>query len=147
MSCQAGILDIPGLSTWSIRQELHSRSSEVANQISRLIQFRSLLRQSSQFSNYNFREFALRKTRDSFREHKDETEERRIQELIQDGLKNLRLVKVSGWLCGVGMAVRGFLGGPVVARSKHVLRLTLERFLPLKPQYPNARCQIREANE
>ncbi|KAJ5692194.1 LYR motif-containing protein 4 [Penicillium macrosclerotiorum] len=55
--------------------------------------FRSLLRQSSQFSNYNFRDYALRKTRDSFREHQHETEERRIQELIQEGLKSLRLVK------------------------------------------------------
>lgn len=60
------------------------------------IQFRSLLRQSSQFSNFNFRDYARRKTRDSFREHKNETEERRIQELIQDGLQNLRMLKVSG---------------------------------------------------
>ncbi|KAJ5594482.1 LYR family protein [Penicillium hispanicum] len=55
--------------------------------------FRSLLRQSSQFSNYNFREYARRKTRDSFREHQTETEERRIQELVQEGLQNLRLLK------------------------------------------------------
>jgi hypothetical protein len=70
--------------------------SQVANTVSVIIQFRSLLRQSSQFSNFNFRDYARRKTRDSFREHKNETEERRIQELIQDGLKNLRLLKVSG---------------------------------------------------
>ncbi|KAM0096954.1 hypothetical protein ACP6JE_008535 [Aspergillus fumigatus] len=57
--------------------------------------FRSLLRQSSQFSNYNFREYARRRTRDAFREHQHETEERRIQELIQDGLQNLRMLKVS----------------------------------------------------
>jgi len=55
--------------------------------------FRSLLRQSSQFSNYNFREYARRKTRDSFREHQNESEERRIQELIQTGLQDLRLLK------------------------------------------------------
>ncbi|KAH1636094.1 hypothetical protein KXX39_007513 [Aspergillus fumigatus] len=55
--------------------------------------FRSLLRQSSQFSNYNFREYARRRTRDAFREHQHETEERRIQELIQDGLQNLRMLK------------------------------------------------------
>ncbi|KAJ5114707.1 hypothetical protein NUU61_000466 [Penicillium alfredii] len=55
--------------------------------------FRSLLRQSSQFSNYNFREYALRKTKDSFREHQNEPEERRIQELIQEGLQSLRLMK------------------------------------------------------
>ncbi|KAE8315675.1 hypothetical protein BDV41DRAFT_562800 [Aspergillus transmontanensis] len=55
--------------------------------------FRSLLRQSSQFSNYNFREYARRRTRDAFREHQRETEDRRIQELIQDGLQNLRMMK------------------------------------------------------
>ncbi|GAB1205754.1 hypothetical protein APSETT445_004433 [Aspergillus pseudonomiae] len=55
--------------------------------------FRSLLRQSSQFSNYNFREYARRRTRDAFREHQLETEDRRIQELIQDGLQNLRMMK------------------------------------------------------
>ncbi|CAG8106123.1 unnamed protein product [Penicillium nalgiovense] len=57
--------------------------------------FRSLLRYSGQFSNYNFREYARRKTRDSFREHQNTTEERRVQELIQEGLQNLRLLKVS----------------------------------------------------
>ncbi|KAJ5772143.1 LYR family protein [Penicillium odoratum] len=55
--------------------------------------FRSLMRQSTQFSNYNFREYAIRKTRDSFREHQNETEDRRIQELIQSGLQDLRLLK------------------------------------------------------
>ncbi|PYI27578.1 hypothetical protein BP00DRAFT_439044 [Aspergillus indologenus CBS 114.80] len=55
--------------------------------------FRSLLRQSSQFSNYNFREYARRRTADAFREHQKETEDRRIQELIQDGIQNLRMLK------------------------------------------------------
>ncbi|KAE8351493.1 iron-sulfur cluster biosynthesis protein Isd11 [Aspergillus coremiiformis] len=55
--------------------------------------FRSLLRQSSQFSSYNFREYARRRTRDAFREHQHEAEDRRIQELIQEGLQNLRMMK------------------------------------------------------
>ncbi|PCG96732.1 Complex 1 LYR protein [Penicillium occitanis (nom. inval.)] len=55
--------------------------------------FRSLMRQSSQFSNYNFREYARRRTRDAFREHQKEGEERKIQEFIQEGLKNLRMMK------------------------------------------------------
>ncbi|KAJ5110818.1 LYR family protein [Penicillium argentinense] len=55
--------------------------------------FRSLLRTSSQFSNYNFREYARRKTRDMFREHQKVSEERRIQELMQEGLQSLRLMK------------------------------------------------------
>ena len=57
-------------------------------------QFRQLLRQSSQFANYNFREYAKRRTRDGFREHGAEVEERRVQELIQKGLKELRMMKV-----------------------------------------------------
>ncbi|KAN0072270.1 iron-sulfur cluster biosynthesis protein Isd11 [Elaphomyces granulatus] len=55
--------------------------------------FRSLLRQSSQFSNYNFREYARRRTKDAFRGCQNETEDRKIQELIQDGLMNLRMMK------------------------------------------------------
>ncbi|KAK2758027.1 hypothetical protein FQN54_004433 [Arachnomyces sp. PD_36] len=55
--------------------------------------YRSLLRQSSQFSNYNFREYARRRTKDAFRDHKNETESRRIQEFIQKGLQDLRMMK------------------------------------------------------
>ncbi|CAO2657408.1 Nn.00g035340.m01.CDS01 [Neocucurbitaria sp. VM-36] len=55
--------------------------------------YRSLLRQSSQFAAYNFREYAKRRTRDSFRENQSVTEERRIQELMQKGLKELQMLK------------------------------------------------------
>ncbi|KAL8705939.1 MAG: hypothetical protein Q9201_000994 [Fulgogasparrea decipioides] len=58
------------------------------------IQFRSLLRQSSQFAAYNFREYAKRRTKDAFREHSGETEERRIQDLMQKGLKELQIMKL-----------------------------------------------------
>lgn len=71
-------------------------------------QFRSLLRQSTQFANYNFREYARRRTLDAFREHKGETEDRKIQELIQEGLQNLRMLKVSVaiFFTGVAGAIR-----------------------------------------
>ncbi|KAF2839073.1 hypothetical protein M501DRAFT_1003627 [Patellaria atrata CBS 101060] len=55
--------------------------------------YRSLLRQSKQFAAYNFREYAKRRTRDAFREHKNETGERTIQDLIQKGLKELQVLK------------------------------------------------------
>lgn len=58
------------------------------------MQYRSLLRQGGQFAAYNFREYAKRRTRDSFREHQNETEERQIQELVQKGLKELQMLKV-----------------------------------------------------
>ena len=63
-------------------------------------QFRSLLRQSSQFSAFNFREYARRRTKDAFRAHEKEAEDRKIQELIQEGLRNLRMMKVSRRGCG-----------------------------------------------
>ncbi|KAF2110076.1 hypothetical protein BDV96DRAFT_584289 [Lophiotrema nucula] len=55
--------------------------------------YRSLLRQSRQFAAYNFREYAKRRTRDSFREHQNESEERRVQELMQKGIKELQSLK------------------------------------------------------
>jgi hypothetical protein len=56
--------------------------------------YRSLLRQSSQFTNFNFREYARRRTKDAFREHQHETDQRRIQKLVQKGLKELQVIKV-----------------------------------------------------
>ena len=50
--------------------------------------------QSSQFTNYNFREYARRRTKDAFREYQHETDQRRIQELVQKGLKELQVIKV-----------------------------------------------------
>lgn len=58
--------------------------------------YRSLLRQGREFAAYNFREYARRRTRDAFREHKAEADERRIQELMQKGLKELQILKVGG---------------------------------------------------
>jgi hypothetical protein len=55
--------------------------------------FRSLLRQSSQFANYNFREYARRRTRDAFRQSQHERDERRVQELMQNGLRELQVMK------------------------------------------------------
>jgi LYR motif-containing protein 4 len=56
--------------------------------------YRSLLRQSNQFAAYNFREYAKRRTSDAFREHSTETDGRRIQELMQKGIKDLQMLKV-----------------------------------------------------
>ncbi|KGQ03927.1 LYR motif-containing protein 4 [Beauveria bassiana D1-5] len=53
-------------------------------------QVRSL---GEQFTAYNFREYAKRRTRDAFHEHKDEKDSRKVQELIQKGLKELQAMK------------------------------------------------------
>ncbi|KAJ9618238.1 hypothetical protein H2203_009154 [Taxawa tesnikishii (nom. ined.)] len=55
--------------------------------------YRSLLRQSNQFAAYNFREYAKRRTRDAFRQQSTESDGRRIQELMQHGLKELQVLK------------------------------------------------------
>ncbi|SPQ19683.1 a2163750-4ee7-4295-b480-621c10712d89 [Thermothielavioides terrestris] len=55
--------------------------------------YRQLLRQGNQFASYNFREYAKRRTRDAFRENKDVEDPRRIQELVQKGLKDLQMMK------------------------------------------------------
>ncbi|KAK4155156.1 hypothetical protein C8A00DRAFT_32049 [Chaetomidium leptoderma] len=52
-----------------------------------------LLRQGNQFAAYNFREYAKRRTRDAFRENKAVEDPRRIQELVQKGVKNLQVLK------------------------------------------------------
>ena len=57
--------------------------------------YRSLLRTSRQFAAYNFREYAKRRTRDAFREHSTVTDVRQIQELMQKGLRELQVLKVS----------------------------------------------------
>lgn len=58
------------------------------------LQYRQLLRQGAQFSAYNFREYAKRRTRDAFRENKDVDDPRRVQELVQKGLNELQSLKV-----------------------------------------------------
>ncbi|KAK3311395.1 uncharacterized protein B0T15DRAFT_521334 [Chaetomium strumarium] len=55
--------------------------------------YRQLLRQGNQFSAYNFREYAKRRTRDAFRENKNVEDPRRIQELMQKGLQDLQMLK------------------------------------------------------
>ncbi|RMZ83832.1 hypothetical protein DV737_g1409, partial [Chaetothyriales sp. CBS 132003] len=55
--------------------------------------YRALLRQSSQFANYNFREYARRRTRDAFHDNARVTDERQRQELVQKGLKELQILK------------------------------------------------------
>ncbi|KAF4122872.1 LYR motif-containing protein 4 [Geosmithia morbida] len=55
--------------------------------------YRQLLRQGSQFTAYNYREYAKRRTRDAFRENMSVEEPRKIQELVQKGLNDLQLMK------------------------------------------------------
>ncbi|KAK9235957.1 complex 1 protein-domain-containing protein [Lipomyces kononenkoae] len=51
--------------------------------------YRSLLRTSRRFEGYNFREYALRRTRDGFHKHKDETDPRTVYILLRQAEEQL----------------------------------------------------------
>ena len=55
--------------------------------------YRNLLRTGGNFTQYGFREYAKRRTRDAFREHKNETDHHRIQELVSRGITELQMMK------------------------------------------------------
>ncbi|KAH8655064.1 hypothetical protein BGZ60DRAFT_418315 [Tricladium varicosporioides] len=88
--------------------------------------YRQLLRQGDQFAAYNFREYAKRRTRDSFREHKDVQDPREIQELMQKGLKELQSMKrqtvVSQFFQLDRLVVEGGKSGKQTGRRNDIVR-------------------------
>ncbi|THZ22730.1 hypothetical protein D6C89_05912 [Aureobasidium pullulans] len=65
--------------------------SSSANQVRSL--YRKLLRQGNQFAAYNFREYAVRRTKDAFRQHVAESDSSKIQELLSRGNTELQMLK------------------------------------------------------
>lgn len=57
--------------------------------------YRSILR-SAQPLPYNFRQYAKRRARDSFVEHRSISDSRQVQEVFQNGLEELRMLKRQG---------------------------------------------------
>ncbi|XP_051872365.1 LYR motif-containing protein 4 [Pristis pectinata] len=55
--------------------------------------YRMMLKESKKFSSYNYRTFALRRIRDAFREHKNETNPEVIQELIEKAKTNTEIIR------------------------------------------------------
>ncbi|KAG0053325.1 hypothetical protein BGZ83_001290 [Gryganskiella cystojenkinii] len=55
--------------------------------------YRSMLHHSSKFAAYNFRDYAVRRTRDAFHAAKSETDPEKIQQLLQKGQKELEVIK------------------------------------------------------
>lgn len=58
--------------------------------------YRSLLKEGRKWHAYNFREYILRTTRESFRRFKDETDSQKINALISKGQEDLEIVKRQG---------------------------------------------------
>ncbi|XP_028410116.1 LYR motif-containing protein 4-like [Dendronephthya gigantea] len=55
--------------------------------------YRLLLRESYNFTNYNYRLYALRKVRDCFRANKDETDPEKVRSFIIKAHQNLDSLK------------------------------------------------------
>lgn len=90
-------------------------------------QYRQLLRQGSNFGEYNFREYARRRTHDAFREHEKVGDERQIQELLQKGLKELAMMKRQ----------------TIVSQFYQLDRLVVEGGLTVRPHEPRIRRRKR----
>ncbi|KAF9349923.1 hypothetical protein BGX26_011847 [Mortierella sp. AD094] len=68
-------------------------SSVAAHRSQVLGLYRSLLHHSSRFASYNFRDYAIRRTRDGFHAAKNETDPEKIQDLIHKAQQQLEVVK------------------------------------------------------
>ncbi|RKF72560.1 LYR motif-containing protein 4 [Golovinomyces cichoracearum] len=56
--------------------------------------YRQLLRQGEKFTSYNFREYAKRRIRDSFRENQNIQDSAKIEQLLEKGRKELQIIKL-----------------------------------------------------
>ena len=77
--------------------------------------YRNLLRYGKKFSNYNFREYALRRTREDFRLNRGVTDPSKIADLIASGRKELDIVKRQATLSALFSPETQY----VVERRKH----------------------------
>ncbi|XP_046386053.1 LYR motif-containing protein 4 [Ischnura elegans] len=55
--------------------------------------YKTMLRESEKFSSYNFRNYAIRRTRDGFRENKHLTDPEEVSKQIEYARKNLEIIK------------------------------------------------------
>ena len=55
--------------------------------------YRALLRHGARFSQNNFRQYALRRTRERFREHRAEADPARVEELLRHAEEQLAMLK------------------------------------------------------
>ncbi|XP_066998618.1 LYR motif-containing protein 4B [Anabrus simplex] len=55
--------------------------------------YKAMLKEALQFPGYNFRMYALRRIRDSFRQNMSETDQSKVKLLIQYGEENLSIMR------------------------------------------------------
>ena len=63
--------------------------------------YRNLFRYGKKFSNYNFREYVLRRTREDFRVYRSVTDPSKVSELLDNGRKDLEVVKRQATLSSI----------------------------------------------
>ncbi|XP_074643364.1 LYR motif-containing protein 4-like [Tubulanus polymorphus] len=63
------------------------------SRISILQLYRAMMRESKKFTGYNYREYALRRTRDGFKEHKAKTDPAEIAKLYNIAQENFAVIK------------------------------------------------------
>ncbi|KAG9244990.1 hypothetical protein BJ878DRAFT_503595 [Calycina marina] len=92
--------------------------------------YRQLLRQGDQFAAYNFREYAKRRTRDSFREHQFMIDEVKIKALLERAKQDLHSMKrqtvVSQFFQLDRLVVEGGKTGKQGGRRNDIMRQTEE---------------------
>jgi len=55
--------------------------------------YRNMMRESSKFSSYIYRTYALRRIRDAFKENKTVNDNVKIQQLVEEGKQNLDIIR------------------------------------------------------
>nr|XP_039254607.1 LYR motif-containing protein 4-like [Styela clava] len=55
--------------------------------------YKALLKESSKFSDYNFRHYAITRTKDAFRANKSEPDPVKIQDFLHIAQKNLEMIE------------------------------------------------------
>eukprot|EP00960_Hanusia_phi_P025301 742904-Hanusia_phi.AAC.2 len=71
--------------------------------------YRNLLRNSKKFCNYNFREYFLRRTKEDFKLHKNESDPSKIQQLLERARKELVVISRQATLSQMYSADRPFI--------------------------------------
>ncbi|KAF5279667.1 hypothetical protein FQA39_LY18251 [Lamprigera yunnana] len=55
--------------------------------------YKSLMKESSKFSGYNYRNYAIRRVRDNFKLNKNVTDDSKVTDLVKEGFQNLEIIK------------------------------------------------------
>merc|ERR1712004_638972 len=76
------------------RHSIRDKTSIMSSQRSKILSlYKQLLRTSAHFSNYNFRNYVLRRVKDGFKDAKGESNHAAIESFISEAEQQLALVK------------------------------------------------------